>query len=86
MPGWQESKLRKGVPPGKSRVVGVDIFSFEEYLVRDCDTRAEAFELADKKNQSRKGQLEDVYYVFDDRGEYIRGVNLETGILETDDP
>jgi hypothetical protein len=52
--------------------------------VKDCDTRAEAFELADKKNQTRKGQLEDVYYVFNDRGEYIRGVNLETGIIETD--
>jgi hypothetical protein len=83
MPGWQESKLRQGVPLGKSRVIGVDLFAFEEYLVKDCDTRAEAFDLADKKNQSRKDRLEDIYYVYNDRGEYIRGVNPETGLIDS---
>ena len=83
MPGWQESKLRQGVPPGKSRVIGVDLFAFEEYLVKDCDMRAEAFDLADKKNQSRKDRLEDVYYVYNDRGEYIRGINPETGLIDS---
>lgn len=83
MPGWEELKLRQGIPLGKCRVIGVDLFAFEEYLVKDCDTRAEASELADKKNQSRKGRLDDVYYVYNDRSEYIRGVDPETGIIES---
>jgi hypothetical protein len=51
--------------------------------VKDCETRAEAFELADKKNQSRKGRLDDVYYVYNDCREYFRGVDRETGIIES---
>jgi hypothetical protein len=33
------------IPLGKSRIIEVDLFAFEEYFVKDCDTRAEAFEL-----------------------------------------
>jgi hypothetical protein len=82
MSGWLKSKLRQGVPQGKNRVIGVDLFAFEEYLVKDCASRAEAFDLADGKNKSRKDRLEDVYYVYNDRGEYIRGVDPESGIID----
>jgi hypothetical protein len=54
MPGWQPSKLRKAIPRGKTRIIGIDLFAFEEYLVKDCDTPAEAIEIADRKNESRK--------------------------------
>src|ERR1700730_2301322 len=37
-PGWKPSKLITGIPSGKTRVIGVDLFAFEEYLVKDCDT------------------------------------------------
>ena len=83
MPGWEPSKLRQGVPPGKTRIIGVGLFAFEEYLVKDCDTRAEAFEIADRKNETRTGLIEDVYYVYNDRGDYIRGINPETGIVDS---
>jgi hypothetical protein len=83
VPGWKPSKLRQDVPRGKTRVVGVDLFAFEEYLVKDCETRAEAFKIADEKNQVRNGSVDDVYYVYNDRGNYIRGINPETGIVES---
>jgi hypothetical protein len=31
------------IPLGKSRVIGVDLFSFKDYLVDDCGARAEGF-------------------------------------------
>jgi hypothetical protein len=61
----------------------VDLFAFEEYFVKDCDTRFEAFEIADRKNESRKGPIDDLYYVYNDRGDYIRGINPETGIVDS---
>ena len=60
-------------PAGKTRVVGVDLFDHGDYLVKDCDTREEAFKLADEHNKKRTGSMDDVYYVYDDRGKYIRG-------------
>ena len=84
MPGWQESKLRQAVPSGKYRVIGVDLFAFEEYLVKDCAARVEAVEIADKRNTNRQGKISDVFYVYNDRGEYIRGINPETGIVDSD--
>jgi hypothetical protein len=83
MPGWKPSKLISGIPSGKTRVIGVDLFAFEEYLVKDCDTREEAFTLADEKNKNRQGQMYDVYYVYNEGGEYIRGVDLQTGLIES---
>lgn len=67
------TKLRDGIPRGKTRVIGVDLFAHEDYVVKDCDTRAEAFDLADKHNSKRSGSMDDVYYVYDDTGGYIRG-------------
>jgi len=60
-------------PQGKFRVIGVDLFSHDDYLVKDCDTKKEAFDIADARNKKRTGEMDDVYYVYDDRGTYIRG-------------
>lgn len=60
-------------PPGKVRVVGVDLFSSENYLVGDYDFRNDAYQKADVHNKSRSGSMDDVYYVYDDQGRYIRG-------------
>ena len=60
-------------PQGRFRIIGVDLFSHEDYLVTDCDSREEAFKIADEHNVARRGSMEDVYYVYDDRGAYIRG-------------
>jgi len=57
----------------KFRVVGVDLFSHEDYLVQECAEREEAFRIADAHNSERTGSMEDVYYVYDDHGTYIRG-------------
>jgi hypothetical protein len=85
MAGWESSKLIQDIPAGKTRIIGVDLFAFEEYLVKDCDTRAEAFEIADNKNSNRTGPLDNVYYVYNDNGRYIRGVNRESGDIESRD-
>ena len=60
-------------PAAKFRVVGVDLFSHEDYLVGNYDSQEEAFKIADENNTQRKGSLDDIYYVYDDRGTYIRG-------------
>ncbi len=48
-------------PQGKFRIIGVDLFSHEDYLVTDCDSREEAFKIADEHNVARRGSMEDVY-------------------------
>ena len=60
-------------PAAKFSVVGVDLFSHEDYLVGNYDSQEEAFKIADEHNVKRKGSLDDVYYVYDDCGTYIRG-------------
>jgi hypothetical protein len=60
-------------PAGKFRVIVVDLFSHEDYLVDDYDSRDEAFKFADEHNIKRSGSMDDIYYVYDDRGTYIRG-------------
>lgn len=60
-------------PSGKFRVVGVDLFDHGDYLIDDYGTRGEAFNVADKHNKARTGSMDDVYYVYDDKGKYIRG-------------
>jgi len=65
-------------PEGKVRVVGIDLFSHEDYLVGDYSNQKVAFDIADGKNKKRHGAMDDVYYVYDDKGKYIRG-NEATG-------
>jgi len=60
-------------PKGKTRVICVDLFNRDDYHVGDYDTHKKAFEVADKHNKARSGSIDDVYYVYNDRGKYIRG-------------
>lgn len=66
-------EARWNVPAGKIRVLAVDLFSREERVVKDCDTPEEAFKIADKHNIARENSMDDVCYVYDDNGDYIRG-------------
>ena len=67
------ASIRKNIPNGKFRVVACDLFDHSDYVVKDCDTREEAFGLADERNRKRKGPMNDVYYVYDDQGNFLRG-------------
>jgi hypothetical protein len=60
-------------PKGKTRIVGVDLFDHDDYLVGDYGTPEEAFLIADNHNKKRSGSMDDVYYVYNDTGKYIRG-------------
>jgi len=53
-------------PAGNTRVVGIDLFG-------DYDDQSIAFKVADEHNESRTGPMDDVYYVYDDQGNYVRG-------------
>jgi hypothetical protein len=69
--GYGDVKLR--APVGKFRLVVVDLFSHEDYVMADYESREEAFKVADEYNRERTGSLDDVYYVYDDQGRYVRG-------------
>lgn len=64
---------RLRAPKGMFRVVGVDLFDHSDYLVKDCQDKNEAFQIADSTNKVREGTMDDVYYVYDETGRYIRG-------------
>ena len=64
---------------GKYRVVGVDLFDHSHYIIDDYNTLDEACEIADKHNIQRKNTLSDVYYVYNDKGNYIRGYQEVNG-------
>ena len=66
-------ELRRGIPTGKTRVIYVDLFSSEDGIVGDYDKREDAFKIADENNRERTGSMDTVYYVYDDKGNYIRG-------------
>jgi hypothetical protein len=65
--------LEHKAPNGKTRVVGVDLLEHTDYLIGDYNAREEAFVVADAYNKVRSGDMDDVFYVFDDKGVYIRG-------------
>lgn len=67
------AEIRKNIPEGKFRVIQIDLFSHEDFVVDDCDTKERAFELADELNAKRTGSMDDVRYVYDDKGEWLRG-------------
>ena len=60
-------------PKGKFRVVGIDLFDHNDYLVGDYKTRKRAFYVADQYNMKRSSSMDDIYYVYNDRGIFIRG-------------
>lgn len=64
---------RLSAPVGKFRVIGIDLFSHEDYLIADCASEQEAFGVADEKNKERENTMGDVYYVYDDEGNFLRG-------------
>ena len=66
------SDMRSSIPKGKTRVIVKDVANREEYLVKDCDTLLEAFELADYGNSLRVDSMDDVYYAFNDEGNCVR--------------
>ena len=65
--------VQRAAPAGKFRVVVVDLFSHERFLEAEFDSQEEAFRLADEHNTKRSGPMDDVYYVYDDQGRYLRG-------------
>lgn len=60
-------------PKNQYRVVGVDLFEGADYLVGDYDSQQEAFDYADAYNKTRLSSIDNVYYVYNDRGHYLRG-------------
>jgi hypothetical protein len=70
---FEIASIRSDIPPGKKRVIGVDLFDHEDYVLKDCDTTDEAYVMADAHNRKRKSSMDDVYYVYDDKGTYLRG-------------
>ena len=64
---------RLSAPVGKFRVIGVDLFSHEDYLIADCSSQEEAFKIVDEKNAQRENTMSDVWYVYDDKGKFLRG-------------
>lgn len=67
------TSLLRDIPKGKFRVISCDLFDHSDYIKKDCDTQEEAFQIADNHNRQRKGSMDDVYYVYDDQGKYLRG-------------
>jgi hypothetical protein len=67
------NETRKKAPRGKYRVIGVDMFSNEDYLVGDYKNIIEAMGVLVQKNQDaqKQGTLPDRYYAYDDKGRYI---------------
>lgn len=66
-------KFRLKAPKGKTRVVGVDLSNHSDYLVGDYDDKSKALLVADEHNKKRSGSTDDIYYVYDAAGIYIRG-------------
>ncbi|MFA5031085.1 MAG: hypothetical protein WC495_05880 [Patescibacteria group bacterium] len=66
-------ETKKKAPKGKYRVIGVDMFSHEDYLVGDYATRLKAIHVVDekKKKAQSQGSLPDRYYAYNDKGEWI---------------
>ena len=68
-----ETITEKIAPNGKFRIIGVDLFDKTDYVVGDYDAKYKAFGVADDYNKMRSGPMDNVYYVYDDHGLYIRG-------------
>lgn len=65
-------------PRGKFIVVGVDKFSYEDWLEGAYDTAEQALQVSRNKTDQEKPLATDhsvatVYYVYDDQGKYLGG-------------
>lgn len=67
--------------PNHFRIIGVDLFSHEDYLVDDFESQQSAFDAADRRNKARSGSMSDVYYVYDDNGRIIRDQSAVGGTI-----
>lgn len=67
------ASCRVNIPVGKFRVACYNKFDHSNYIVKDCDTKDEAFQIADDHNHDRSNLEPNVYYVYDDKGRYCRG-------------
>lgn len=65
------TQLRSNIPLGKTRVIGVDLFDGGDYILDDYDTKDKALQVAAERNSRRKGSMDDIYYVYNDKGEYL---------------
>ena len=65
------NETKKKAPKGKFRVIGVDMFSNEDYLVGDYSTKLKALAVVDERKSKPNGTLPDRYYAYNDKGEYI---------------
>ena len=72
-PALQLPECRRNIPAGKFRVVGVDLFDHEDFILGDYDTKGRAFVEADGRNSERTGAMDTVFYVYNDQGAYIHG-------------
>lgn len=72
------AKIKLKAPRGKTRIIGVDLRGHNDYLVGDYNNKNDAFRVADEYNKKRSDPMDDIYYVYDDAGIYIRG-NEEIG-------
>jgi hypothetical protein len=66
-------ETKKKAPKGKYRVIGVDMFSNEDYLIGDYSTKLKALRVVIEKRvkSQSQGTLPDRYYAYNDKGEYI---------------
>lgn len=76
----------QGIPVGLFRVIGVDLFSHEDYPVKDYETQEEAFQKADIHNRARCSSMSDVYYVYNHTGRFLRGPEHLTGKVASVSP
>lgn len=60
-------------PPGKFRVVGLDLKNSKDFRVKDCNSLREAVCLTDRHNMT-DAVLTEVYYIYDDKGVYHPGL------------
>ncbi len=67
-----KAAILNDIPKGKFRVIYVDLFSHEDGVVKDCDTPGEAVAIADGQNRQRKGEMDTVYYAYNDERTLIR--------------
>ena len=72
--------LRSNIPLGKTRVIGVDLFDHGDYVVGDYDNKADALKIARGRNSKRKGSMDDIYYVYNDKGEYLHPSLGQVGV------
>ncbi|MBI5421115.1 MAG: hypothetical protein HZA35_02260 [Parcubacteria group bacterium] len=60
----EQSKIEKKAPPGKWRVIKVQIDTKEEWLLKDCDTRQEAYGLSQAMSYEKRTRI----HIYNDQG------------------